>query len=192
MSTIKVQDFAIPGLKLITPMTHSDSRGSFRETYNVRTFAHIGLNHSYVQDNQAHSLQAGTVRGLHFQRPPHSQSKLLQVLRGSIFDVSVDLRRGSPTFARHVGLEITAASGQQLFVPEGLAHGYCTLEPMTDVFYKVTDFYDPSCDGGLLWNDPALKIEWPAIAGAQISDRDKRLPTLHQLDSPFTFDRGSK
>ena len=141
-----------------------------------------------MQDNQAFSAQRGTLRGLHFQRPPEPQAKLIRVLRGSIFDVAVDLRIGSPTYGHWVGETLTAEGGEQLFVPRGFAHGYCTLEPNTEVAYKVDGFYAPECDAGLAWNDPTIGITWPiAPEEAILSDKDKRLPAFADFVSPFRY-----
>ena len=145
---------------------------------------------AFVQDNEAFSAQVGTLRGLHFQRPPVAQGKLVRVPRGAILDVAVDVRVGSPSFGHHVAVRLDAEGGAQLWVPEGFAHGYCTLEPDTTVAYKVTDFYSPAHDGGVLWDDPALGIDWPLPAGgAVLSDKDTRLPRL--ADLPPTFGYGA-
>ena len=136
------------------------------------------------------SRPQGTIRGLHFQTPPHAQAKLVRCLRGAIFDLAVDVRKGSPTYGQWVGAELSAENGRQLFIPVGFAHGFMTLEPDTEVFYKVTDFCAPACDGGLLWSDPDIGVEWPALPDGSplLSEKDERLPSLSQFDSPFPYD----
>jgi dTDP-4-dehydrorhamnose 3,5-epimerase len=132
----------------------------------------------------------GTVRGLHFQVPPHAQAKLLRVVRGAVFDVAVDLRQGSPSYGRHVSAVISAAAWNQIFVPVGFAHGFCTLEPDTEVIYKVSDFYAPEAERGLLWSDPALAIDWPAGAGKVLAERDRGWPPLRDLERIFQYEQG--
>ncbi|HSR70780.1 MAG TPA: dTDP-4-dehydrorhamnose 3,5-epimerase, partial [Kiloniellales bacterium] len=173
---MRVERLEIEGLLLITPRRFTDARGDFCETYNARTLREqAGIDIPFVQDNQSLSRAPGTLRGLHFQIPPAAQAKLVRVLRGAVFDVAVDLRRGAPTYGRHVALRLDAASGAQLFVPVGFAHGFCTLEPDTEVLYKVSDFYAPQCDKGLAWDDPELAIAWPVSpAEAVLSDKDRR------------------
>ncbi len=171
---------------LISPKRFPDGRGYFMEAYNTAQFATLGIDATFVQDNQAFSAERGTVRGLHFQRPPKAQAKLVRVLRGSIFDVAVDLRRGSQTYGQWCGATLTAGEGAQLFVPRGFAHGYCTLEPDTEVFYKVDNDYAPDCEGGIQWNDPTIGIRWPlAPEHAILSGKDKVLPPLAGFESPF-------
>jgi dTDP-4-dehydrorhamnose 3,5-epimerase len=171
------------------PRRYSDERGWFRETYSARSFAPALGNIVFVQDNQAFSAARGTLRGLHFQRPPEPQAKLVRVLHGSIFDVAVDIRAGSPTYGRWVGETLTADGGEQMFVPHGFAHGYCTLEPNTEVAYKVDGFYSPACDAGLAWNDTTIGIEW-SIAPDEVilSDKDKKLPAFADFVSPFRYE----
>ena len=146
--TVEVTDLSVPGIKLITLKIFRDARGLFCETFNARALVAAGISAAFVQDNHSVSLQKGVVRGLHFQVPPHAQAKLVRVTRGSIFDVAVDIRVGSPTYGRHVGAVLSAAKWQQIWIPEGFAHGFCTLEPDTEVLYKVTDYYAPECDRG--------------------------------------------
>jgi len=174
----------ITGLKLIQTKTFSDHRGYFRETYRAENFLETtGLDMEFVQDNESLSKSAGVLRGLHFQRPPHTQAKLVRVVCGSIFDVAVDLRPSSPTFKQWRSFELSAENGLQLFVPGGFAHGFCTLFENTVVTYKVSDYYAPECDGGVRWNDAELAIDWPlAAASIVISDKDSALPLLSQLD----------
>ena len=171
-----VEQTSLAGVLVLTPKKHQDARGFFVESYNRRTLAEAGITPDFVQDNHSCSVQQGTVRGLHFQIAPSAQGKLVRVLRGSILDVAVDLRRESPTYGRHISVPLSETNGKQLWVPAGLAHGFCTTEPNTEVLYKVTDYYSPQTERGLLWNDPELGIEWPAFAGAVLSDKDKVLP----------------
>jgi dTDP-4-dehydrorhamnose 3,5-epimerase len=176
----------VPEVLLITPQKFTDNRGYFAETYQATDFAELGIRCSFVQDSQALSIQSNTVRGLHFQRPPMSQAKLVRVLRGRIFDAVVDIRRGSPTYGRWCAATLTAEGGEQLFVPHGFAHAYCTLEPNTEVFYKVDNLYSKECDGGVLWNDPAIGISWPvAERDAIMSEKDRNLPLLVNFNTPF-------
>lgn len=178
---------AIAGVKLIRPRRHGDARGFFSEVYNRRAFAEAGIDLDFVQDNQARSAARGTLRGLHFQTPPFAQTKLVRVLEGAILDVVVDLRRGSPSFGRHVAVELTAESWLQILVPRGFAHGYVTLVPDTAVFYKVDAYYAPAHDAGLRWDDPDLAIAWPFGRDELIlSEKDARLPRL--CDLPPLFD----
>jgi dTDP-4-dehydrorhamnose 3,5-epimerase len=179
---MEVVSLAIPDVKLITPRRFADPRGVFAETFSRRLFADAGLIADFVQDNQSLSRPANTVRGLHFQRAPFAQAKLVRVLRGAIFDVAVDIRPDSPTYGRHVATEIAAESGTMILIPEGFAHGFCTLTADTEVFYKVNRDYAPKHEGGILWNDPALGIAWPVeAADAVLSDRDRTWPTLADL-----------
>ncbi len=174
-----VRSLDIPDVKLIRPPRISDARGHFCETFQRAAFARQGLDHDFLQDNQSISWRSGTVRGLHFQRPPFAQAKLVRVLRGSIFDVAVDLRRSSPTFGKHVGIKLSGDSGDQLLLPAGFAHGFCTLEPDTVVFYKVDQVYSADHDDGINWADPRLGIEWPvASEDTCLSEKDRRLPML--------------
>jgi len=180
---------AITGVLVLRPARFADGRGFFSETYRHSWMEEAGLPTAWVQDNHSLSTAPGTVRGLHFQVPPRAQDKLVRVTRGSVLDVAVDLRRGSPTYGRHVALTLSAADWEQVFIPKGLAHGYCTLEPDSEVLYKVTDYYSPEHDRGLLWNDPALGIEWPVSGDvALVSERDRRHPTLAGLPDYFTME----
>ena len=181
-----VEDTAIAGVKIITPRKHGDHRGYFSEVYRRDALAGAGLSLDFVQDNHSLSAQVGTLRGLHFQAPPFAQDKLVRVLRGAILDVAVDLRASSPTFGRHVAVELSAANWRQLLVPIGFAHGFCTLETDTEVFYKVTNYYSAAHDLGLAWDDKALAIAWPVdVRSAVLSDKDRRLPALKDLPSVF-------
>jgi dTDP-4-dehydrorhamnose 3,5-epimerase len=181
-------ELPLVGVKLIRPRCFGDARGFLAETYSRRDYAGAGVADEFVQENLSLSRERGVVRGLHFQTPPMAQAKLIRVLRGRIFDVVVDIRVGSPTFGRHLAMEMDASEIQQLFVPEGFAHGFSTLVPDTEVAYKVTRYYSPAHEGGLLWNDPALGIAWPVQArDAILADRDRSFPPLAQFNSPFRW-----
>lgn len=183
---MQFQPLDIPDVKLITPDIFRDDRGFFSETFSERALSVYGVKAHFAQDNHSLSTHRGVIRGLHFQIPPHAQGKLVRVIRGSIFDVAVDIRTGSPTFGKHVTALLSAANWSQLWVPEGFAHGFCTLEPFTEVLYKVTDYYAPDCDRGLRWDDPELGIAWPvATPDAILSAKDKQHPFLIDLPSYF-------
>ena len=176
---MEVVALAIPDVKLVTPRRVADARGFFAETFSRGRFAEAGLIADFIQDNHSLSRSRGTVRGLHFQRAPFAQAKLVRVLRGAAYDVAVDIRPRSPTYGRHVAVELNAVNGAMILVPEGFAHGFCTLQPDTEVFYKVNRDYAPQHEGGIQWNDPALGIAWPvSAADAVLSDRDRTWPTL--------------
>jgi dTDP-4-dehydrorhamnose 3,5-epimerase len=179
-----ITPLALPEVLLITPRRHGDARGWFAETWSRQNLAEAGVEADFVQDNQAYNARKGTVRGLHFQQAPHPQAKLVRVVRGAIYDVAVDVRPGSPTFGRWVGAELTAAGGEQLFVPRGFAHGYCTLTDDCELLYKVDGLYAPQTEGGVAWNDPDLGIDWPLAGEAVLSDKDKALPTLKDMPPP--------
>ncbi|HKR86973.1 MAG TPA: dTDP-4-dehydrorhamnose 3,5-epimerase [Phenylobacterium sp.] len=176
-----ITPLAIPEVLLITPRRHGDARGWFAETWSRKTLAEAGVDADFVQDNQAFNAKKGTVRGLHFQKAPHPQAKLVRVLRGAILDVAVDVRAGSPTFGRWVCAELTAERGEQLFVPRGFAHGYSTLTDDCELAYKVDGLYAPATEGGVIWNDPDLAIDWRVDGEAVLSDKDKVLPRLKDL-----------
>lgn len=185
---MQVRSLKIPGLKIIVPKMLRDSRGFFSETYSARIFQELGIDADFVQDNHSLSIEKGIVRGLHFQAPPRAQDKLVRVTRGTILDVAVDIRRGSPTYGQHAAVLLSAANWEQLWVPKGFAHGFCTLEPDTEVLYKVTEYYAPECDYGLAWDDPALGIDWRStFASPILSDRDRRHPLLSELPAFFTY-----
>jgi dTDP-4-dehydrorhamnose 3,5-epimerase len=181
-------ELAIPGVLVITPERRADPRGHFVETYRASEFAEFGIRNRFVQDNQALSRLAGTVRGLHFQRPPHAQAKLVQALRGAIFDVIVDLRVGSKSYGQWAGVELRP-DGRQVFIPRGCAHGYCTLEPDTEVAYKCDEYYFADAEGGISFADPAVGIRWPVrLDQAIVSDKDRKLPLLRDVVSPFSLE----
>jgi dTDP-4-dehydrorhamnose 3,5-epimerase len=179
----------MPRVLLIKPRRFADERGWFSETYSRRHATALGVPDEFVQDNHSLSRATGTVRGLHFQTPPHGQGKLVRCTAGRIRDYAVDIRRGSPTYGRHLSVELSAANGWQLYVPVGFAHGFVTLEPDCEVVYKVTSYYAPAHDGGLRFDDSEIGIDWPLPpTGATVSDKDGRLPGFHAFDSPFPYD----
>ncbi len=178
----------LAGLCLLTPRRFGDHRGFFAETYSRRIFARHDIEVDFVQDNHSLSRQIGTVRGLHFQAPPRAQAKLVRCGRGAIFDVAVDIRRGSPTFGQWVGYELSAENGRQLFIPAGFAHGFMTLEPDSEIVYKVSDYYAPETEGALRWDDPAIGIKWPLKGDAILSSKDADALLLADFDTPFVWD----
>lgn len=187
---MKVHSFDIEGPLLIEPTRFQDQRGYFCETYNAPELARHGIDTAFVQDNQSLSTACATVRGLHFQSPPYAQAKLIRVVRGAIFDVAVDIRAGSPTVGQHVGVELSAENALQMYIPEGFAHGFATLRPLTDVAYKVSAPYSPAHDQGVFWNDPDLRIRWRIPEDeAVLSDKDADLPCLCDIASPFRYGR---
>jgi dTDP-4-dehydrorhamnose 3,5-epimerase len=181
-----VEDTALAGVKIVTPRKLGDDRGFFSETYNRARWESHGLNHVFVQDNHSLSRETHVIRGLHFQTPPFAQDKLVRVVRGRILDVVVDIRRSSPSFGRPLAVELSAENWRQLLVPIGFAHGFCTLEPNTEVVYKVTNVYSADHDRGLAFDDPDLALPWPvAPEGAILSDKDRRWPRLRDLREAF-------
>jgi dTDP-4-dehydrorhamnose 3,5-epimerase len=176
----------IPDVKILVPKQFKDHRGFFSEVYSRKAFEAAGIRADFVQDNHSLSAEGGVVRGLHFQLPPMAQDKLLRVVRGAILDVAVDVRRSSPTFGRSVAEVISAENWKQIYIPAGFAHGFRTLEPNTEVIYKVTNFYSPEHDRGIRWNDPALAIDWGIPeAEAILSERDRKHPTLAAASELF-------
>jgi dTDP-4-dehydrorhamnose 3,5-epimerase len=173
----------------LVPRAFADPRGWFSETYNQARAAQDGIEAVFCQDNQSFSRHAGTVRGLHFQRPPSAQAKLVRCVRGSIWDVAVDVRRGSPTYGQWVADTLSADNRRQLFIPVGFLHGFVTLEDDTEVAYKCSALYDPASDGGIKWDDPALALPWP-LEGHKplLSEKDEKLPAFALFDSPFDYD----
>jgi len=183
---MQITSTAIPDVKIISPRRFADARGYFCETYTNRAWQAAGMDVGFVQDNESLSVQKGVVRGLHYQIPPVAQAKLVRVLCGAILDVAVDIRRGSPTFGRQMSVVISAADGRQVFIPPGFAHGYLTLEANTLISYKVSDYYAPTCDRGIRWNDPALGIDWGVDEErAILSDRDRLHPLLKDATELF-------
>ncbi len=184
----EIHEFEIPDVKLIVPKRITDARGYFSETWSDREFRQKIADVSFVQDNHSVSAKSGTLRGLHSQTAPFAQGKLVSVLKGSVFDVAVDIRKGSPTYLQHVSFKLSAQEAAQLWIPAGFLHGFCTLEEETEVFYKVTSYYNPSHDKGVLWNDPDLGIHWPVGAASLVlSEKDQRLPRLRDLPDLFIY-----
>jgi dTDP-4-dehydrorhamnose 3,5-epimerase len=184
---MRVEETGIAAVKIVTPEKHGDARGFFSEVYNRAAWDKAGLNFTFVQDNHSFSAATGTLRGLHFQTPPFAQAKLVRVARGGVLDVAVDIRRSSPTFGRHVAVELSAQNWRQLLIPIGFAHAFITLEPDVEVLYKTTAPYSPAHDRGLAWDDPDIAVNWRAPAGGPIlSDKDRRWPRLK--DAPGLFE----
>jgi dTDP-4-dehydrorhamnose 3,5-epimerase len=185
---MKIERLAIPDVVLITPPRFGDPRGFFSETYSVRKYAEAGIEQPFVQDNHSLSARPGVVRGLHCQIAPSAQGKLVRVSKGAIWDVAVDIRRGSPTYGRHVAEVLSAENWSQIWVPAGFLHGFCTLQPDTEVIYKVTADYDPAAERGVRWDDPDLALPWPITRNeAVLSEKDVRLPRLTECDSWFRY-----
>lgn len=185
---MQIQTLAIPDIKIITPKKFGDDRGFFSETYNKKHLAEQGIDIEFVQDNHAFSAHAHTMRGMHFQIPPFAQDKLIRVTRGSILDVVVDIRNGSPHYGQHASAVISAAEWNQILVPAGFAHGLLTLEDNTEVIYKVSNYYSPQHDKGLFWNDPDLGIDWPVSPDkAILSEKDQNQPRLKDLPAYFIY-----
>jgi len=182
---VRVHETSLPRILMIEPDRFGDHRGFFGETYSQRVYAELGIDERFVQDNHSLSAEIGTVRGLHFQAPPAAQAKLVRCGRGAIFDVAVDIRKGSETYGKWVGYELSAENGAQLFIPAGFAHGFATLQPNSEIIYKCSDYYAPETEGALRWDDPAIAIDWPLQGAAILSDKDAVAPMLADLDSPF-------
>lgn len=189
MSMLCVTRTKLSGVLILEPRRFVDDRGFFCEVWNRQRLQEAGIEADFVQDNQSISKVSGTVRGLHFQVPPHAQDKLVRCGRGCVLDVAVDIRRGSPTFGHWVGVELSAENGRQLFVPKGFAHGFVTREPYTELLYKCSDYYSPQCDGGIRFDDPDLGIDWGVTAEeATLSDKDRAAPFLRDITPPFSWD----
>ena len=183
---MEILETEIPDVKIIRPKKFGDHRGFFSETYNKKVLSEHGIDLDFVQDNHSLSMDKGVIRGLHYQTPPFAQDKLVRVIRGTILDVAVDIRRNSPTYGKHIKIIISEDEWNQILVPIGFAHGFCTLEPNTEVIYKVTNYYSPENDAGIYWNDEELGIEWPiSEAHAILSDKDKQQPKVSQFKSVF-------
>lgn len=185
---LDVKTLEVPEVKLVTPKRFGDDRGFFSETYKKQRFNSVGITADFIQDNHSLSAAPGTVRGLHFQSPPFAQAKLVRVLRGSIIDVAVDVRVGSPTFGKSVRAELSADNGIQIFVPRGFLHGFATLEPNTEIAYKVDNYYSAECDGSVAWNDASLNIDWGIdVSKATVSEKDSSAPSFEEFESPFEY-----
>lgn len=188
VSYFEASGFDASGPALIVPKRHGDARGYFCETWNAADWQGAGLPElQWVQDNEARSERPGTLRGLHFQKPPYAQAKIIRVVQGDIFDVAVDIRRGSPSYGKHIGVRLSAAAGEQLLVPAGFAHGYQTLTADSLVSYKCDNVYAPDAEGGLLWSDEDLAIAWPLAEAVHLSEKDKLLSPFSTLSSPFEY-----
>lgn len=185
---MEITSYSIRGVMLLTPRHLGDERGYFAEVFRADLFSNACGEHSFVQDNESLSAKAGTIRGLHFQSAPHCQGKLVRCTAGALFDVAVDIRRGSPTYGEWVGETLTPANGKQLWVPPGFAHGFCSLEPDTVISYKVTDYYSAACDKGLAWDDAEIGIRWPDVAEPDtLSAKDRVQPHLSDLPNYFAW-----
>jgi dTDP-4-dehydrorhamnose 3,5-epimerase len=186
-SAMQVEETAIPAVKIVTPKKHGDARGFFSEVYSRVDWDKAALPLTFVQDNHSYSAAKGVLRGLHFQTPPFAQDKLVRVVRGAILDVAVDIRRSSPTFGRHVAVELSAENWRQLLIPIGFAHAFITLEPDVEVLYKTTAPYSAAHDRGVAWDDPGIGIAWPSLPGGPVlSDKDRKWPRLK--DAPDLFE----
>ena len=188
---MKIEFPPLAGLALLTPRRFGDARGFFAETWSRKVLADAGIDIDFVQDNHSLSAQVGTIRGLHFQGPPHAQAKLVRCGRGRLFDVAVDIRRGSPTFGQWYGAELSAENGVQLLIPAGFAHGFVTREADTEIVYKCSDYYAPQTEGAVRWDDPSVGIDWGIAEPASISGKDAVAPLLADFESPFVWE-GSK
>ena len=178
----------LSGVVLINPPRFGDARGFFSESWNRRKMSEAGIDIDFVQDNHSVSAQMNTVRGLHYQSPPHAQAKLVRCGRGALFDVAVDARRGSATFGQWVGYELSAENGAQLLIPEGFLHGFATLMPDTEILYKCSDYYAPECDGAVRFDDPDIGIDWGLTGDPVLSEKDQNAPLWAAFDSPFEMD----
>lgn len=187
---MKIEKTQLPGVLVLTPARFGDARGFFSESWNRKTLESHGITLDFVQDNHSVSAQVGTVRGLHFQSPPHAQAKLVRCGKGRLFDVAVDIRRGSPTYGRWIGEELSFENGKQLLIPTGFLHGFVTREPDTEINYKCTDYYAPECDGAVRYDDPDIGIDWGLPAGVtpMLSDKDARAQWLRDFETPFVYE----
>jgi len=185
---MQVETTPLPGLLVLTPRRFGDARGFFCESWNRQRMEEAGIELDFVQDNQSLSAAPNTVRGLHFQAPPHAQDKLVRCGRGALFDVAVDIRRGSPTYGHWFGTELSAGNGRQLLVPKGFLHGFATRAAETEILYKCTDYYAPECDGAVRFDDPALGIDWGLSGDPVLSDKDAAAQGFAGFDSPFEWE----
>ncbi|MGO4853611.1 dTDP-4-dehydrorhamnose 3,5-epimerase [Phaeovulum sp. W22_SRMD_FR3] len=182
-----IERFELGGLYLVTPRRFGDDRGFFAETWNRKVFEAAGIEIDFVQDNHSVSAKSGTVRGLHFQAPPHAQAKLVRCGRGSLLDVTVDIRKGSPSYGKWAAVELSAENGKQLLIPAGFAHGFVTRAPDTEIVYKCSAYYNQGAEGALRWNCPDIGIDWGIEEAAGISPKDAAAPCLADFESPFTY-----
>ena len=185
---MQIKDTVLPGVKVLTPQRFGDARGFFSESWNRRLLADHGIDLDFVQDNHSLSAAVNTVRGLHFQAPPHAQDKLVRCGQGALFDVIVDIRKGSPAFGQWVGVELSAENGAQVLVPKGCLHGFVTRHPGTEIIYKCTDYYAPDCEGAVRFDDPAIGIAWDLTGAPVLSEKDAAAPLLAEIDSPFVWE----
>ncbi len=186
---MQIEQTPLPGVVILTPTRHDDQRGFFSEIWNRNQLKEAGIDTDFVQDNYSLSYRAGTIRGLHFQNPPHAQAKLVRCGRGALFDVAVDIRRGSPTYGQSTGVELSFDNGRQLYIPQGFAHGFLTLNDNTEIIYKCSDYYAPEADAALLWSSAG--IDWPFDGIPMLSEKDNAAPALADFDSPFIWESTS-
>ena len=185
---LEISQTKLEGVVLLTPKRHGDVRGFFCETWNKARMAEAGLDYDFVQDNQSLSSDVGTVRGLHYQSPPHAQAKLVRCGRGALLDVAVDIRKGSPTYGAWISEVLSAENGRQLLIPEGFLHGFITLLPDTEILYKCNDYYSPECDGAVRFDDPDIGVDWGSdTSGAILSGKDDAAQSFADFDSPFDW-----
>ena len=183
-----IEETALPGVMILTPRRFGDARGFFSESWNRQRMGEAGLDHDFVQDNHSVSTEVGTLRGLHMQTPPHAQAKLVRCGRGVLFDVAVDIRRGSPTYGQWVGVELSFDNGKQLLIPAGFLHGFVTRRPDTEIIYKCSEYYAPDCDRAVRFDDPDIGIDWGLEGPPVLSDKDAAAPSLADLDTPFIYE----
>jgi dTDP-4-dehydrorhamnose 3,5-epimerase len=183
---MQIETTALEGVVIVTTVRHGDARGFFSESWHRARMAEAGLDFDFVQDNHSLSQATGTLRGLHYQSPPHAQAKLVRCGRGALWDVAVDFRAGSPTFGRWVGVDLTPQNGRQLLIPAGFLHGFVTRLPDTEIIYKCTDYYAPECDGAVAWDDPDIGIDW-GVSDPVLSPKDAAAPKLSAVSSPFVW-----
>lgn len=190
---MEIEHTCLQGVVILTPTRHGDARGFFSESWNKERMTQAGFDYDFVQDNHSLSAAAGTIRGLHYQSPPHAQAKLVRCGQGALFDVAVDIRSNSPTYGHWVGVELTAQNGKQLLIPEGFLHGFATRAPDTEIIYKCTDYYAPDCDGAVRYDDPDIAVDWGLNTTDPIlSDKDIRAPYLSQIGTVFIYQGSNK
>jgi dTDP-4-dehydrorhamnose 3,5-epimerase len=185
---MQIETTSLPGLLILKPSRFGDDRGWFSETWNQSKLAEQGVHVPFVQDNHSMSSQPNTVRGLHFQRPPRAQDKLVRCTRGAVYDVAVDARRGSPTYGQWFGIDLTPDNGLQLLVPKGFLHGFVTRLPDSELQYKCSDIYAQDCDGAIRWDDPSIGIDWSLTGAPVLSAKDERAPLFRDFDTPFHYE----